>query len=74
MLNKTCLGVAWLRVVMAFMVNVDALFGILNSTVPSFSDAVYGSRFCGHGVMEDIRVVGEYCWLCHVLSIYNKIF
>ena len=46
-LNQICLGVGWLRVAMASMVDVDALFGILNSTIPSLSDAAYESRCCG---------------------------
>ena len=48
MLNKTCLVAGWLRVVMISMVDADALFGILNSMIPSFSDARYESGVCGH--------------------------
>ena len=47
-LNETCLGVGWLKDVMVSMADVDASFGILNSMIPSLSDAAYDSRFCGH--------------------------
>ena len=47
MLNKMCLGVGWLRDIMASMVDVDASFGILNLTIPNLSDAAYESRFSG---------------------------
>ena len=46
-LREMCLGVGWLRAVMASVVDVDASFGILNSMIPSHSDVVYESRFCG---------------------------
>ena len=34
-LNEMCLGVGWLRAVMASMADVDASFRILNSMIPS---------------------------------------
>ena len=47
-LNEMCLGVEWLRPVMASMVEVEDLFGILNLMIPSLSDVAHEGSFCGH--------------------------